>query len=570
VIVGFFVVLAAVRVAPDLVRAVVPLETFDYATDGDGVVIGKTPAARGAKPDDHLIPGDRILVDRIPPFDRKGGIVGTGYTYDNPNRVLHVMRRGSVREIHLRSRPESIAGRAFVVVRIVVFLGIVLLGAILFLIQPEIATAAIFAYCACSDGPCTWLALQIPNPWRAAFDWYADTSTGAAGAALMLFAVCLASEAPRVRRVFAIVAALCALVLGTLHAYGSWLATYAARPAAGIDRAYLQLADLTTWMTIAVFAAAIVRARHEDRRRIAWIVAAFALAAAARFASQTFYPEHVRPWQNGVLLTASALPILVVWVAVIRERFFNVDFVVGRAVVYVALSATVIGVISTSEEIGTYVFYQNTDLAYGLLIAISMLVGSTTGQLRHGIEYLVDRFIFRDRAARTHALELIGGYILDAETREDVERALLEDVPHALDLAFGAIFERADDGSFRLGPSVAWPNERIAQIAKDDGLLDAIFRSRRPLQFSGRDSKVVKHAFKNERLTFAAPIFSDRRVSAIVLYGHSHIGLDLDPDEREALIEVVAHASIALDAIELARYRASEPKGHRSVGLRSR
>ncbi len=79
-----------------------------------------------------------------------------------------------------------------------------------------------------------------------------------------------------------------------------------------------------------------------------------------------------------------------------------------------------------------------------------------------------------------------------------------------------------------------------------------------------------KHAIKNERLTFAAPIFSDRRVSAIVLYGHSHIGLDLDPDEREALIEVVAHASIALDAIELARYRASEPKGHRSVGLRSR
>ncbi len=71
------------------------------------------------------------------------------------------------------------------------------------------------------------------------------------------------------------------------------------------------------------------------------------------------------------------LPILVVWVAVVRERFFNVDFVVSRAVVYVALSATVIGIISASEEIGTYVFYQNTDLAYGFLIAISMVVGST-------------------------------------------------------------------------------------------------------------------------------------------------------------------------------------------------
>jgi hypothetical protein len=274
------------------------------------------------------------------------------------------------------------------------------------------------------------------------------------------------------------------------------------------------------------------------------------------------------PWENGVLITASALPILVVWVAVIRERFFNVDFVVGRAVVYVALSATVIGVISASEEIGTYVFYQNTDLAYGFLIAISMLVGATTGQLRHGIEYLVDRFIFHDRAARTHALELIAGYILDAETRDDVERALLEDVPHALDLAFGGIFERTDDGSFRLGRSVAWPTERIAQIARDDALLESVFRSRRPLRFSGRDSKAVKHAFKDENLTFAAPIFSDRRVSAIVIYGHSQIGLDLDPEERAALIEVVTHASIALDAIELARYRSEAPGEARPIGSR--
>ncbi len=42
-----------------------------------------------------------------------------------------------------------------------------------------------------------------------------------------------------------------------------------------------------------------------------------------------------------------------------------------------------------------------------------------------------------------------------------------------------------------------------------------------------------------------------------MVYGHNVSGLDLDPDEREQLVRVVAHASIALNTIELNRYRNS-------------
>jgi len=555
VVVGLFVVLAAARVAPDLIRAVVPLGDFDYVTDGNGVVIGGPAEPGRPAGDGRIVAGDRVRVDRIPPFDRKGGIVGVGYTYDNPDRVLPVLRDGHERKLHLRSRPEPITARTLTLLRIAIFLAIVLLGAILFLIAPGIATGAILAYGLCNDGPSTWLALQIPNPWRQVFDAYASASTGAAGSALLLFALCLLFENPRAQRLCAYLAAASGAVSGTLHAYGYWLATYAARPAGGIDATYGRLADVTAWVTIGVFAAALVRAHGSVRRRIGWIACAFALAAVARLVSQAFYPEWIKPWENGVLLSASVLPILVVWVAVVREKFFNVDFVVSRAVVYVALSATVIGIISASEEIGTYVFYQNTDLAYGFLIAISMVVGSTAGKLRELIESLVDRFIFRDRAARQRALALIAGYTLDAETREDVERALLVDASHALDLAFGGIFERTPGGSFRLGPSHNWPADCDVELPGNDDLLEAIHRSRGPLRFSGKDSKLVRGSLANARLTFVAPLFFERSVYAIVVYGHSQIGLDLDPAEREALIELIAHASIALAAIELARYR---------------
>ena len=547
IVVGFFVVLATARVAPDLARAYFPLGEFEYVTDGNGTVIDARSQA--------LRLGDRIRVDRIKPQDRKSGIVGIGYTYDNPERTLPIERDGREMRVHLKARKETVAGRALTVLRVAIFFTLVVLGAILFLVQPSIATAAIFVYCIANEGPSTFLSLQIPNPWRQLYDWYSATSIGTARPALLLFAICLIVERPQLRRLAAAFAALAALVLGTLHAYALWRETYAGRPAASLERTYVDVSDVFTWITIAVFFAAFLFARGDQRRRIGWMVAAFALASVARLASDAFYPVHLAPWENGILLTATILPILVVWIAVIRDRFFNVDFVVSRAVVYVALSFTVIGVLYTTEEVGTYIFIQNTDLAYGVIIAITVIIGSTMGKLREVIEAIVDRFIFRDRLARKRALELIAGYILDAETNEDVERALLEDCAHALHLSFGGVFVRDASGPFRLRARYNWPETCVVELAENSALLGAIKRTRGTMRFSGKDSRLVKETFENEQLTFAAPLFFDRSVNAIVIYGSSQIGLDLDPDEREGLIEVVAHASIALHAIELARYR---------------
>ncbi|HWT06827.1 MAG TPA: hypothetical protein VN224_13780, partial [Xanthomonadales bacterium] len=88
-----------------------------------------------------------------------------------------------------------------------------------------------------------------------------------------------------------------------------------------------------------------------------------------------------------------------------------------------------------------------------------------------------------------------------------------------------------------------------------DELTQAVTRTRGALTFSGKDTRLIQRSFPNDRLTFVAPLFFDRTVSGIVVYGHNVSGLDLDPDEREHLVRVVAHASIALNTIELNRYR---------------
>jgi hypothetical protein len=589
VVVGILVVLALLRVVPDFVRVAYPLQLFRYQTDGDGIVSSvaprPSPAPAGkiaraaanvaafvnrrrkaaaktqpAPPDlgDELFRGDRVRIDRIRPFDRKPGLAGRGYTYENPIRFLPIERAGEERVLRLVARPESVTIRSTDMLRIVLCIIAVALGAMLFLIKPSIATAAFFIFSlAAVEAPVTYLDTIIPNPWRPIPEWVHDTLRGAVRPALLLFALCLIdgdADAPR-ERVFAWFTAALAVGLGTLNAYAQWSMNYAALPAEHLDRILRG-----AWHTIDVMVGiallvAFVRARTNDRHRISWIAAAFLFAGAARLASDTLYPGRITGWQNSLLVSATIVPIVTIWIAVIRHQFFNVDFVVSRAVVYAALTAGVFGVISVFEEVGTYLFYQNADFAYIVFSAITLGLGMITGRLFKVLSQLVDRFIFRDRREQRQALEFIAGYILDAETVEDVYRALLQDAPHALKLSFGGILGRQPDGSYVLAQQSNWPEDFSIRLDPNDDITRAITRTRGALSFSGKDTRLIQQSFPNERLTFAAPIFFDRTVSGIVVYGHNVSGLDLDPEEREHLVRVVAHASIALNTIELNRYR---------------
>jgi len=534
-----------------------PLGLFGYATDGNGVVVHAP--AQEAKGSDRIFLGDRVLTSRIPPFDRKPGIAGPAtFTYDNRDRHLPVERNGRVITLHLIARDETLPSRVTTALKIVLFVVVVCASGILFLLRPGIATAAIFAYSLAGAGqfPSTYASVEPDVPWREIPQWVGDVLAGAGRPALLLFALCLLLRAERTEKWLAIVLAAAAIGAGVLHAYGDWRLTYAGLPAETFDGAYEHISTGITVLTIAAFALAFGFAHGKERRRIGWVVATFALAGAARLVSDELGPGRVGPVWSDVLVATTALPIAAVWFAVLRHRVFNVDLVVGRAIVYTALTGAVLGAITLAEEVGTYVFYQNTDLAYGFLIAISLAIGSTTGKLKELLDHVVDRFIFRGRHAQREALAFIGGYILDAEHEDDVYRALLEDATHALKLSFAGVLTCGPDGNYRLTHDFNWPDGCETEFAARDDFARAIARARGALTFSGKESRLIREAFPGEILTFAAPLFYDRKVSAIVAYGQNVSGLDLDAEERELLVRVVAHASIALTSLALERYRA--------------
>jgi len=580
VIVGILVVLALGRVLGDLVRVVHPLSYFGYTTNGDSVVASApappakpkpsatNPAKKSAPktppdPVDMIRIGDRVRIDRVEPADRKPGLNGgRTFTYDNPHRYLPIERAGRERMLHLVAKQESFPARSTDLLRIVLCIIAVALGAMLFLIKPSIATAAFFVFClGALEAPATYLDLIIPMPWRPIPEWIGDTIRGCVRPALLLFAFCLidGDADQRRERIFAWFAAALAVALGTLNAYAQWSLIYAARPAEEFDRILGVSSNVLNALTGVALVVAFARARTNDRHRISWIAAAFVFAGATRLASDTFYPGHIQFWFNSLLVSAAIVPIVTIWIAVIRHQFFNVDFVVSRAVVYAALTAAVLGTIWVAEDVGTYVWYTNSDIAYAAFYAISIAIGLSTGKLKELLDHVADRFIFPNRREQRQALEFIAGYILDAETVEDVYRALLQDAAHALKLSFGGILARQSDGGYLLAQSYDWPEDFVIKLGPDDELTRAVTRTRGALTFSGKDTRMIQRSFPNEKLTFVAPLFFDRSVSGIVVYGHNVSGLDLDPDEREHLVRVVAHASIALNTIELNRYRNAAP-----------
>jgi hypothetical protein len=579
IVVGLLAVIALLRIVPDLGRVVYPLRIFGYQTNGDGVVItvgrgaasartpsiawpdldvAALPAAKDGKSADHVRIGDRVRLDRYPPEVRKPGLTGRGFTYDNPDRYLPIERYGQERVIHLIAADENVRNRALDILRILLAIAAVVLGAILFLVKPSIATAAFFVFCLGGvEAPATLLDSIMPNPYRQIVDAASDLLRGFIRPALLLFALCLIDGDVDVarERLFAWVTGAIGLALGLTNAYAGWRLNYGALPAESLYAIVRGTSTTLAVLTAIAFTVAFLRARRRDRERIGYIVFAFLFAGAMRLISDAFYPAHIPVWLNSVLVSMTIVPIVVVWIAVIRHRFFNVDFVVSRAVVYVALSAAAFGVISIGEEVIYYQFYQYADFAYLVFSLITLGVAASSSKMVDVLVHLVDRFIFRDRREQRRALEFIAGYILDAETVDDVYRALLQDAAHALKLSFGGILARQPDGSYQLAESYDWPKDITIALGANDDLTRAIARSRGALTFTGKDTRLIQKTFPNERLAFAAPLFFDRTVSGIVVYGHNVSGLDLDPEERELLVRVVAHASIALNAIELNRYR---------------
>ncbi|GIF60499.1 hypothetical protein Air01nite_65940 [Asanoa iriomotensis] len=223
----------------------------------------------------------------------------------------------------------------------------------------------------------------------------------------------------------------------------------------GTDRAFTLLAGLT----FAAGAVAVVlraRAAGEERRRqliwVAWAVTVAALVVVARLVAGLTDGDAGSPWPRGSLFWeyagAAGLSLVpaAVTVAVLRHRLYDVDRLVNRTLLYVALSTFLVGgYVLVAGYLGAVVG-RSGSLSVSVVAAAAVAVGFAP--LRARLQNGIDRLSYGRRDDPYAVLATLGRRLEEAVSPAAVLPVIARTVADTLRLRYVAV-EVVD------GPTVA-------------------------------------------------------------------------------------------------------------------
>lgn len=537
-IVGFF---ALGRTLPDAIRIYSPLTVFGYYTDSAGTITTVFPDSPAAKVGLNL--GDRVDVRDFPPFDRKGGLIGKTYSAYNPVRHLTIVRDGVRMAYEIKGVQESIATRAVILLRELIAFVTIFMGMMIAIVRPSRASLGFFHFVVGGEVyPNAITSVLLPNPWRMVVDGANDVLVAGATIGLLMFALGFPRDI--IPRGWRIPTEACA---AAIWGASSWLllqvdigANYYAKPAVHQALIYNQIQTAIVCMAMGVFLVTLVRSRGPDQVRVGSVAVAFMIAIAGYLAAEHLYPGPLKYWEYIALEALPILPAVAVFYGITRYHMLGIDFFVNRAIVYAAMMAAVATIVGLAEEGFSYWFVMNTNLAYAIIIAITLLFGAFFGRIRSAVRYVVDRSLFRDRLLAHDYLDAIAHEMPHAHDREQMEHALTAAVQEALKLRCAVLFERRGDRYVAVA-DVFWPPS-ASEIPGEDPAMERIIRQGFAQFLHDRDWMNWSAELKALVPRVAVPIDVEAGDPFVAVYGIEFSGVDLDPDEVR-LLERIANAA---------------------------
>lgn len=275
-------------------------------------------------------------------------------------------------------------------------------------------------------------------------------------------------------------------------------------------------------------------AQRAQRQRLQWVIAGifFTLLSSASGWARYWSPAYPFATSDAVAWTATILyacaPFALAY-AVVRQRVFDISFVISRTLVYTFVTATVFGTFALIEWFVGHVLEQS-GMAIVVVALAAIGIAFSFDALYSRAEDFVERTLFRRRhLAERHMASITAG-LPYAENDAAVEAALVAEPMHAYALISADLFRRDRSGGFLCDGRVL--ERRIA------------------LELQGRRRSLRLHAGDP---ALAIPIFMRARLEAVVLYGVHANGEDIDPDEAASLEAMGVAAGIAYDHLETAR-----------------
>lgn len=303
-------------------------------------------------------------------------------------------------------------------------------------------------------------------------------------------------------------------------------------------------------------ASTYVASPRTERHRFQWII------AGVLFTLISYVSEWARYWWTtysfvtadpivwiATLLYACA-PFAIAY-AVVRERVFDISFVISRTLVYTILTATIFAIFALIEWLAGRMMEQS-GVTIALVAVTAVIVAFSLEAAHARIESAVERVLFRRRHLAERHLASVAAGLPFAENTGAVERALVREPLEAYSLTSAALYNRDDSGDF----------------FRDGEQLDPTVS----LRLQGARCSV------RLRDALAVPVFMRGRLEAITLYGAHSSGEDIDPDEAASLEAICTAAGMAYDQLdamrihrEMARWRRlAERQARELAALRER
>src|SRR5579872_4107580 len=533
---------ALARTLPDAIRVFAPLTVFGYYTDSAGVITSIIPNSPAAKV--GLRPGDRVDVHDFAQADRKAGLIGKTYSAYNPVRHMTIVRDGVRMSYELNGVPEGVPTRGVILLRELVAFITILIGMLLAIVRPNRASLGFFHFVIGGEVyPNAMTSIWLDYPWRMIVDGINDVLVAGAAIGLLMFALGFPRDIPvRWRIPVDVVGAVVWLASTAFLLSADIGATYFARPALVEAQIYNGIQSTIYIGAMFVFIVTLIRSRGADQIRVGAVVGSFMVAIVGYLVAEHFYPGPLKYWQYVLFEALPVLPALVVFYGATRYHMLGIDFLVNRALVYAAMMAAVVGGVGLLEEGFSYWFVMNTNLAYAIIIAITLLFGTFFGKIRDAVRFVVDRMLFRDRLFAHDSLDVLAREIPHALDRDRIEYALTSAVQQALSLRCAVLFEQRGD-HFTVVADTHWPPSATS-IPADDPALQRIIQQGIAQFLSERDYLPWSPDLKAVAPRVAVPIEVDAGSPFVAIYGLEMSGVDIDPDETRALERLAASAAV--------------------------
>jgi hypothetical protein len=511
----------------------------------DGVIGGVDAGSPAAKA--SLQPGDRVAV----PIPRD-------LYRDPPPSVttFNVVRDGVARTVSLVPRDQrlAVAERLRLLALIASYLLFLIVGSTVLLMRPSAMTWIFYLYCVVRRfGD---IGLYLPGP----SDWYwinfcVMATIGGAGCPLVaMFALRFPNDRMDGWRkpVNAVATALAvALPFAWLSIF--WRLIVLGLP---VGTAFDRLAFFTSILYLgaaAIFVVTLMRSHGDERHRIQWILV-FPLILVMR-AIAIDLPHALPEWYSGLLTALGALVPLTVAYAIVRQRVFDIEFAISRAVIYGVITSIIAGTFLLLDWLMSAQFSQSR-LTLTAEIIVALALGSCLNMLHKGVDRFVDGTFFRQRHLSEKRLSRAAAAVMRAETHEAVDRFLIHEPVEALSLASAALFHReAEQPRFVRELAIGWTDGDVRELNCEDPLVLHLLAEGEPVRLADvawatDQLPSVGHA------VLATPVMLRDELVTIVLYGPHRTGADIDPDEVRSLLHLTQSAGASYDHIDARTLRA--------------